>query len=139
MAYQALLHRPMDPSATHHIERLRAGTSKTDTLLLIKESAGRSSGAKVEGLSARKVVRWLENIPVFGYFVSWLICLIRLPRERIHQERTNQHIMGLLTRLEVHLNANYDRLENALAIEQRKLDLMTQGRERKVRERADAA
>lgn len=116
VAYRALLNRPMDAGAAYHLERLREGKSKTDTLLSIQKSAeARESGARVRGLSTRKVLRRLERIPVLGYLVSWLVCLATLPRQRIRQDRLHQRIMSLLTHMEETFNGNNQRLEKALA------------------------
>ena len=153
MAYLALLKRPMDPSGDCHVERLRRGVSKADVLRAIKQSEeGRRSGAKVQGLSVRHVRRRLERIPVLGYIVNWLVCLATLPRQRKRQEQSMQYVMSLLTRLEDHLNGNYQRLEAALAclddegqraahpesLETVELDATEEDREFSDRGRADA-
>lgn len=114
-AYRAILKREPDHAGLEqYLEHLRNGRSdRVDILARLRFSLeGREKNVQVEGLFWPATVRRLYRIPAIGYFIQWLVELMRLPMLLRNQRQFEAYSQSRQERIVAHINKFSAQLDN---------------------------
>lgn len=106
-AYRAILKREPDRSGLdQYLEHLRGGRfDRIDILARLRSSIeGREKNVNVEGLFWPATLRRLYRLPAIGYFIQWLVELMRLPVLMRNQRQFEAYSHIRQERLVAHIN-----------------------------------
>jgi SAM-dependent methyltransferase len=116
-AYRALLGREPDgPGFSHNMECLASGRfNKVDIIASLHSSPeGQRERVKVSGLKFHSWVRRLGRLPVIGYFIQWIIAIVRLPNLFQYLRQHEFYVWAQQERVVAHSNQIWKQFREAL-------------------------